>query len=146
MEIVTSLKEAEYWFLSNSSDNVICKSGNEEKTCESYLEAKKFFDFVEGDKMIPAIEEVKDRLNTLLDDGHQEVISNLLLLSIPVSKSLADHKYVVCPATDDRLSVFGLINGLVSKDDATGKNQRLAAHMHENKITGFEVKSFLGRE
>lgn len=44
MDKVYSLEETREWFLNQRGDSVICVSNNEEKTCKSYPEAKKFFE------------------------------------------------------------------------------------------------------
>lgn len=40
---ITSLEEAMEWFLENHSGSIICQSGNKEKECFSFSEAKDFF-------------------------------------------------------------------------------------------------------
>lgn len=40
---ITSLEEAMEWFLENHSGSIICQSGDKEKECFSFSEAKDFF-------------------------------------------------------------------------------------------------------
>lgn len=40
---VYSLEEAKEWFLYNSSGSVICMDGDVGKVCETYQEAKKWY-------------------------------------------------------------------------------------------------------
>ncbi len=44
MDKVSSLAEAESWFLSNSEGSVICTNGTTEKVVNCYPDAKKFFE------------------------------------------------------------------------------------------------------